>query len=166
MNNPSKSPSPEFIMEVTDKTRADVKVHCVTLWLIKLDHPYFLNDQSNETSLGVLPHMVLIALVLHYTSLVLYKLTGFNWILDSSEILRCHHWHEKPLCLYTVYSFEATLFYVKNFSCILFKLKSLLSGVKGLSAGLHKASIPACPLGRQLSVTFCLFCDHFLLVLY
>ncbi|XP_073248129.1 UTP--glucose-1-phosphate uridylyltransferase-like isoform X2 [Porites lutea] len=25
MNNPSKSPSPEFIMEVTDKTRADVK---------------------------------------------------------------------------------------------------------------------------------------------
>ena len=48
-----------------------------------MDHPYFLNDQLNETSLGVLPHMVLITLVLHYTSLVLYKLTGFNWILDS-----------------------------------------------------------------------------------
>ena len=110
--------------------------------------------------------MVLITLVLHYTSLVLYKLTGFNWILDSRWNPTCHHWHEKPLCLYTVYSFEATLFYVKNFSCILFKLRSLISGVKGLSAGLHKASIPACPLGRQLSVTFCLFCDHFLLVLY
>ena len=66
MNNPSKSPSPEFIMEVTDKTRADVKVHCVTLWLINMDHPYFLNDQSNETSLGVLSHGA------NYTSLTLH----------------------------------------------------------------------------------------------
>ena len=49
MNNPSKSPSPEFIMEVTDKTRADVKVHCLTLLLITLQ--IGLNDHSNETSL-------------------------------------------------------------------------------------------------------------------
>ena len=26
MLNPSRSPAPEFVMEVTDKTRADVKV--------------------------------------------------------------------------------------------------------------------------------------------
>jgi len=26
MENPARSPAPEFLMEVTDKTRADVKV--------------------------------------------------------------------------------------------------------------------------------------------
>ena len=31
MLNPSRSPVPEFVMEVTDKTRADVKVRKSTL---------------------------------------------------------------------------------------------------------------------------------------
>lgn len=37
MENPARSPAPEFLMEVTDKTRADVKVlpRCIYLhgWL-------------------------------------------------------------------------------------------------------------------------------------
>jgi len=51
--------------------------------------------------------------------------------------------------LYTVYSLKAKYF-VLGIS-LAFYLCSLISEVKGLSPGLKKASIPACPFGRQLS---------------
>ena len=56
-------------MEVTDKTRADVKVHWLALLILLITLQIGLNDHSNETSLGVLSR-------LH--CLGLYKPKGFH----------------------------------------------------------------------------------------